>query len=167
MVNKTCFEFIEIWGILFADDCPIVPETEEELQLILRTFVEVCTLFGQEVLYKKTEVMVVQQAAVRVQDDEDTSHGSDNEDGGAIEEPRVAAAAQPVPGHPVAQIVHFRAGEHYGKLYKNTTSFCYLSSQDDNQAQVDKECKSRIQRATVAFHALRASVFLNNKLRLQ
>ena len=66
MANKTGFEFIEIWAILFADDCAIVSETEEELQLILRTFVEVCTLFGQEVPYKKTEVMVVQQAAVRV-----------------------------------------------------------------------------------------------------
>ena len=167
MVNKTGFELIEIWAILFADDCAIVSESEEELQEILRTFVEVCTLFGQEVSYKKTEVMVVQRAAPRVEEDEDAGHGSDNEDGGVIEEPRVAAAAQPVPAHPVAQIIHFGAGEHYGKMYKNSTSFCYLGSQDDNQAQVDKECKSRIQRATYAFHSLSASVFLNNKLRLK
>jgi hypothetical protein len=69
MGNKTGFELIKIWVILFADDCAIVSESEEELQEILRTFVEVCTLFGQEVSYKKTEVMVVQRAAPRVEED--------------------------------------------------------------------------------------------------
>ena len=74
MGYKTGFELIEIWAILFADDCAIVSESEEELQEILRTFVEVCTLFGQE-------VMVVQRAAPRVKEDEDTGHGSaGNED---------------------------------------------------------------------------------------
>ena len=67
MYNLTGFELIEIWAILFADDCAIVSESEEELQEILRAFVEVCTLFGQEVSYKKTEVMVVQRAAPRVE----------------------------------------------------------------------------------------------------
>ena len=88
-------------AILFADDCAIVSESEVELQKILCTFVEVCTLFGQEVSYKKTEVMVIQRATPRVEEDEDLGHGSDNEDGGVIKEPRVAAAAQPAPAHPV------------------------------------------------------------------
>ena len=94
------------------------------LMKILSTFVEVCTLFGQEVSYKKTEVMVVQRAAPRVEENEDAGQGSDNEDGGVIEEPRVAAAVQPAPAHPVAQIIHFGAGEHYRKMYKNSNSFC-------------------------------------------
>jgi len=76
--------------------------------------------------------MVVQRAAPRAEEDEDAGHGSDNEDRGAIEEPRVAATAQPAPAHPVAQIIHFGAGEHNGKMYKNSISFCYLGSQDDN-----------------------------------
>ena len=87
-----------------------------------------------------------------MEEGEDAGHGSDNEDGDVIAEPRVAAAAQPVPAHPVAQIIHLGAGEHCGKMYKNSISFCYLGSHDDNQAQVDKECNSRIQRATHAFH---------------
>ena len=59
MTNKTGYELIEIlWAILFADDCAIVSESEEELQEILLTFVEVCTLFGQEFSYKKTEMVV-------------------------------------------------------------------------------------------------------------
>ena len=78
------------YTILFADDCAIVSETEVGLQVIL------CTLFRQDVSNNKTKAMAVQRAAPRVEEDEDSSHGSDNEVEGAIEEPRVAAAAQPV-----------------------------------------------------------------------
>ncbi len=39
-----------------------------------------------------------------MEEDENASHGSENEDGGASDEPRVAAA---IPAHRVAQIIHF------------------------------------------------------------
>jgi len=60
MANKTGFSIINIWKILFADDCALFAETEAELQIIMDMFVLVTAAYGQEVSFKKTEVLVVE-----------------------------------------------------------------------------------------------------------
>ena len=59
MNNKKGFSIISIWKILFADDCAVFAETEADLQTIMDTFVLVTAAYGQELSFKKTEVLVV------------------------------------------------------------------------------------------------------------
>ena len=60
MNNKKGYTIINVWKILFADDCAVFAETEAELQIIMDTFVLVTAAYGQELSFKKTEVLIVE-----------------------------------------------------------------------------------------------------------
>jgi hypothetical protein len=57
---KTLTSTTFLWACLFADDAAIFAKSEAELQKIISVFNEVCSAFGQEISFKKTEVMVVE-----------------------------------------------------------------------------------------------------------
>ncbi len=59
MNTKKGFAKSNVWKILFADDCAVFAETEAELQIIMDTFVFVAAAYGQELSFKKTEVLIV------------------------------------------------------------------------------------------------------------
>jgi sorting nexin-29 len=51
---------ITITELLFADDAELVATSEVDLQRMVMIFSNICSIFGQEVSIKKTEVLVVQ-----------------------------------------------------------------------------------------------------------
>jgi hypothetical protein len=130
--------YTTIWTSLFADDSSVFALSEEELQQIMHIFNEVCREFGQEVSFKKTEVMVVKPR-----------HGAE------ARSPTVTLKAGDVDenGQP-----------RYLNVVKNVR---YLGSQEDNLAGIDMELNIRRQRTAAALSKNSKAVFENPKIRLR
>ena len=56
--SKAKGEIINILDFIFADDTCLCTENEEDLQLAIQTFAEVCVLFGLTISVDKTEFMI-------------------------------------------------------------------------------------------------------------
>jgi len=135
---KTLVTYMTIWTCLFADDAAVFANTEEELQQIMRVFDAVCSEFGQEVSFKKTEVMVVK--------------------------PRHGLAA-PVPKINLREGDVDQNGQPLCLAVIN--KFKYLGAVEDDVAGMETELNVRRQRTAAALSMKSKAIFENSRIRLR
>jgi hypothetical protein len=135
---KTLVTHMTIWTCLFADDAAVFANSEEELQQIMRVFDTVCSEFGQEVSFKKTEVLVVKPR-----------HGL------AAPAPKINLREGDVDqnGQPLCLAV--------------INKFKYLGAVEDDVAGLDTELNIRRQRTAAVLSMKSKAVFENSKIRLR
>jgi hypothetical protein len=127
-----------IWKCLFADDAAVFAESEAELQHIMRVFDAVCAEFGQEVSFKKTEVLITK--------------------------PRHGAIA-PKPSVNMREGDVDQAGNPL--CLKVVNEFKYLGALEDDVCGMDKELNTRRQKTAAALSMHSKAVFENKRIRLR
>jgi len=136
ITNIKSGEVFHIWNILFADDAELLADSPENLQRLVDIFVEVSTAYGQEVSLKKSEVLLVNQAAV-------------------VAKSSVEGAPQELSSVDITV---------YGSKLQSKDSFSYLGAPEDVQATMDVVLEKRMKSGNKAFNMRNAALFNNREL---
>ena len=131
-----------IYEILYADDCVLLDQSEEAMQIMLTVFDGISAQFGQQISVKKTKLMVVDRhrhPVIIVEDEE---------------------------GKEVEQIENPPRMFVRNIQLEVVTCFEYLGSLEHCEGTMDKEIRKRVIGMNTAFAILESGVYRNSKIRL-